>query len=106
MSSFQDMVANDIHNIFLNLDEYGEVHRISGRPVNCVFDDDQLKDRQGTDEISIGESTALIFAACGDLPKRKVPGNVLDIDGRIYEVDDWREDMGMATITLHQNRSR
>lgn len=106
MSSFQDMVAQDIHNVFLDLDEFGEIHRFAGRKVRCVFDEDQLKDRQGTDELNIGESTVLVFARCEDLPKRQVPGNTIDIDGRIYEIDDWREDMGMATLTLHQNRSR
>lgn len=106
MSSFHDMVSQDIASVFFNLSEYGEVHRVAGKNISCMFDEDQLKDRQGTDEVNIGEATTLLFARCVDLPRRTVPGNTIDVDGRIYVIDDWREDLGVATISMHQNRSR
>jgi hypothetical protein len=39
-----------------------------------------------------------------DLPiQPKPPKDVLLLDGKYFVVDDWREDMGHTTVTLHEN---
>ena len=103
--SFKDEMLNDIDNVFLNLEEYGETHTIDNKPVVCIYDDDALKMRSGSNELSVSESTLLIFAKESNLPKRKVAGDELIVDGRIYIVDDWKVNLGMAEIALHQNVS-
>ena len=102
--SFKDDILNDINNVFLNLEDFGEEHIIDGKPVICMFDDDALKVRSGSNELSVSESTLLLFAKVSDLP-RKVAGDDLMIDGRIYIVDDWKVNFGVAEIVLHQNVS-
>ena len=102
--SFKDDILNDINNVFLNLEDFGEEHIIDGKPVICMFDDDALKIRSGSNELSVSESTLLLFAKVSDLP-RKVVGDDLLIDGRIYVVDDWKVNLGVAEVTLHQNVS-
>lgn len=102
--SLKDEILSDIDNVFLNLEEFGEEHTIDGKKVVCVFDDDALKMRSGSNELSVSESSLLLFAKVSDLP-RKVVGDDLLIDGRIYIVDDWKVNLGMAEIALHQNVS-
>ena len=102
--SFKDDILNDINNVFLNLEDFGEEHIIDGNPVICMFDDDALKVRSGSNELSVSESTLLLFAKVSDLP-RKVAGDDLLIDGRIYVVDDWKVNLGVAEVALHQNVS-
>lgn len=102
--SFKDDILNDINNVFLNLEDFGEEHIIDGKPVICMFDDDALKVRSGSNELSVSESTLLLFAKVSDLP-RKVSGDDLLIDGRIYVVDDWKVNLGVAEVALHQNVS-
>ena len=102
--SFKDDILNDINNVFLNLEDFGEEHIIDGKPVICMFDDDALKVRSGSNELSVSESTLLLFAKVSDLP-RKVAGDDLLIDGRIYVVDDWKVNLGVAEVALHQNVS-
>ena len=100
MTSFKDMVASDINQVFLNLDEFGEEHEIDGNTVTCIIDEEGLLDRQGGAVMAVGQSTKTLYAKCDDLPYRKGYGSELMIDGIPYMVDTWYENMGMATIDL------
>ena len=44
----------------------------------------------------------MLYAAVEDLPPRRPAGEGLNIDGREYIVNDWSEDMGIATVALGQ----
>ena len=85
--SFKAMVEADRRRTFLNLDEFGEKHTVEGRAIAAVLDDNALKERQGGQE---------------DLPARRPAGEGLNVDGREYIVNDWSEDMGIATVALGQ----
>ena len=102
--SLKDEILNDIDNVFFILEDFGEEHIIDGKSVICVLDDDALKIRSGSNELSVSESTLLLFAKVSDLP-RKVVGDELLIDGRIYIVDDWKVNLDVAEVALHQNVS-
>ena len=102
--SLKDEILNDIDNVFFILEDFGEEHIIDGKSVICILDDDALKIRSGTNELSVSESTLLLFAKVSDLP-RKVVGDELLIDGRIYIVDDWKVNLDVAEVVLHQNVS-
>lgn len=103
MSKFKSQVQKDIFGVFLNFDEFAEYHRVAGKKILCVFDDDALKERQGGEELSVAESSVMFYAYCSDLGKRKQAGNTINIDGKEYVIDDWQEDMGVATLSLHQH---
>ena len=90
--SFKAMVEADRRRTFLNLDEFGEKHTVEGRAIAAVLDDNALKERQGGQELSVAE----------DLPARRPAGEGLNVDGREYIVNDWSEDMGIATVALGQ----
>ena len=100
---FKDMVAADIVATFLNSDTFGESYRVEGKEIIIVIDNDELKERQGSQDLAVAESATLFHAAVADLPPRKAPGSNLNINGRECLVDDWKEDMGMATIALREN---
>lgn len=99
---FKDMVAADRASVFLNAAFFGEPHTIEGYSIDIVIDDDELKRRQGGQELAIAESGTLFYARAEDLPARRAPGSSLNIDGRECIVDDWREDMGIATVILRE----
>ena len=100
--SFKEMVAADRARVFLNDMEFGEMVRVDGKFVMIVIDTDQLRKRQGGQELAIAESGTLFYARVEDLPPRKAPGNNLNINGRECIIDDWSEDMGMATVILRE----
>jgi hypothetical protein len=101
--AFKDMVAADIAATFLNEQHFGEAYRVEGKTIRIVIDNDELKNRQGSQDLAVAESATLFHAAVSDLPPRKAPGSNLNINGRECIIDDWKEDMGMATIVLREN---
>lgn len=103
MGGFKDMVCRDNRKVFLNADFFGEEHKIGGKLITIVIDNDELAVRKGGQDYAIAESQTLFYAQSSDLPKRQPPGQTLNIDGRERIIDDWTEDMGMATVVLREN---
>ena len=100
---FKDQVAADIQAVFLDLEFFGELYRIEGREIPIVIDNDELLERQGGQDLAVAESSTLFYARAVDLPPRRAAGSLLNINGRERIVDDWKEDMGLATIVLREN---
>lgn len=100
--TLKDEITNDINFVFLALDDFAEEHLVEGKTIKCVIDNDSLKTRQGTAEIGIDECTLLLFAKVDDLPEKK-KGGVLNVDHKIYKIEDWKVNFGMAEIALSQN---
>lgn len=103
MSGFKDMASADLLGVFLDLDTFGETYRIEGKEIQIVVDNDELKERQGGQDLAVAESATLFYARTEDLPVRKAPGENLNVNGRECLIDDWQEDMGLSTIILRQN---
>ena len=99
---FKAMAAADLRHTFLNLGEFGEEHKVAGRTITAVLDADTLTERKGGQEFGVAESSLLLYAAVEDLPARRPAGEGLNVDGREYIINDWTEDMGLATIVLGQ----
>lgn len=100
---FKDMVANDNLAVFMDILTFGELYRVEGREIPIVLDNDELKERQGGQDLAVAESSVLFYARTDDLPPRRPPGENLNINGRECMIDDWQEDMGIATVVLRQN---
>lgn len=103
--TLKDLIESDVDLIFFQLDDFAEAHWVEGRQINIVIDNDQLDKMKQGQMLGIAESDMLIFAKTGDLPRRKTPGSMLNVDGREYIVDSWTENKGVAQITLRQNRT-
>lgn len=104
MATFKEVIQAD-RAIFLNIDEFGEMHKVEGAEIKVVIDDNTLRERQGGAEVGVAESNLLLFAYVEDLPPRRESGESINIDGREYIVDDWSEDLGIAQLVLGQNRT-
>ncbi len=65
---FKKMVADDRRLVFLNLAEFGEEHKVDGKTITVVLDDNALKERQGGQELGVAESSLMLYAAVEDLP--------------------------------------
>lgn len=103
MSGFKEMVAADRSAVFLDLDFFGELFRVEGKEIPIVLDIDELKERQGGQDLAVAESATLFYARTEDLPPRRSPGQNLNVNGRECIVDAWQENMGMTTVVLREN---
>ena len=105
MASLRELIALDNQNVFFELEDFAEVHRVEGREISIVIDNDHLEKLQAGQNLGIAESDMLIFARSEDLPPRRAPGSLINIDGREYLVDNWSDNKGVSQLTLRQNRT-
>ena len=107
--SFRDCIAADIHQVFLNEDEFAEVHTVDGKPMRVILDDDGLQERDaargGVSTDGLYKSRRLLYLSKADYGGRPVPGKALNLDGRVWYVVSADEDAGMLTIELEANRT-
>lgn len=105
MSFFQEQLDRDAKNIFMNPAEFGVMHKVNGRDMVIVIDDDQLQYRKSsasnpTD--GVYNASLLCYTLKSDFEKRPVIGSTMKIDSRDYKVADLQEDEVMYTITLRR----
>lgn len=100
---FKEMVAADLAATFLDLDTFGQLCRVEGKEIPIILDSDELKERQGGQDLAVAESGTLFYARSADLPPRRSPGQSLNIKGRECIIDAWSESLGMATVVLREN---
>ena len=96
------MVQSDIKAVFIDVQTFGDEIDVEGNKIVAVIDTDTLKEKQGGQDLAVAESSTLLYAAVEDLPKRRPAGETLMINGRVCTIDDWSEDMGVATIALRE----
>lgn len=99
---FKAAAQRDISRTFLDFDTFGERLTVEGREIVVVIDSDTLQTMQAGQDLAVAESCTLFYARAGDLPKRRLPGSTLNVNGRICTIDKWTEEMGMSTVVLRE----
>jgi hypothetical protein len=105
--SFKDQIKQDLSDIFLNLDEFADLHRIEGKEVPVVIDSDIMAklSKIGDNRIhGIDEADMVIMGKASDLPENLDPGRLLNLDGREVIVVTTTSEMGLVQIAVRQNR--
>ena len=101
--SFKDQIKQDLSDIFLNLDEFADLHRIEGK----VIDSDIMAklSKIGDNRIhGMDEADMVIMGKASDLPENLDPGRLLNLDGREVIVVTTTSEMGLVQIAVRQNR--
>ena len=105
--SFKDQIKQDLSDIFLNLDEFADLHRIEGKEVPVVIDSDIMAklSKIGDNRIhGMDEADRVIMGKASDLPENLDPGRLLNLDGREVIVVTTTSEMGLVQIAVRQNR--
>lgn len=105
--SFKDQIKQDLSDIFLNLDEFADLHRIEGKEVPVVIDSDIMAklSKIGDNRIhGMDEADMIIMGKASDLPENLDPGRLLNLDGREVIVVTTASEMGLVQIAVRQNR--
>lgn len=105
--SFKDQIKQDLSDIFLNLDEFTDLHRIEGKEVPVVIDSDIMAklSKIGDNRIhGMDEADMVIMGKASDLPENLDPGRLLNLDGREVIVVTTTSEMGLVQIAVRQNR--
>ena len=105
--SFKDQIKQDLSDIFLNLDEFADLHRIEGKEVPVVIYSDIMAklSKIGDNRIhGMDEADMVIMGKASDLPENLDPGRLLNLDGREVIVVTTTSEMGLVQIAVRQNR--
>ena len=99
MSIFKDIIAADVHSVFLNVEEFSDMHNINGVDMPVQEDsNDQHMDGAYTNQ-------KLIYVAALDYGPMPKQGSMLVYDGKRYKVSDAIEEDGIYSITLEAMRA-
>ena len=103
--SFKDQIQQDLDAVFLNTDEFAELHRIEGKEIPVVVDNDQLVKLKQGQILGLVEADLLLMGKESDFPADMEPGRLLNVDGRELLVATSGTDMGLIEVALRQNRT-
>ena len=105
--NFKDQIKQDLSDVFLNLAEFADLHRIEGKEVPVVIDSDIMAklSKIGDNRIhGMDEADMVIMGKASDLPENLDPGRLLNLDGREVIVVTTTSEMGLVQIAVRQNR--
>jgi hypothetical protein len=101
--AFKDQILKDLDTVFLNVDEFAELHRIEGKKIPVVMDDNLLQKLKQGQILGLVEADILLFGKESDFPKNLNPGRLLNVDGRELILEKAGKSMGMVEVALRQN---
>lgn len=109
VSPFQTQIAADIHSVFLNPLEFAGKHKIDGKEMDVLVDDNELLSRDMS-RINLHQdgtyrARRLIYVACADFGPRPAIGRQLKLDADTYRVEDCTEEAGIFAIELKAVRT-
>lgn len=103
MKTFKELVQQDIHNVFVNQNEFSEKVMINGEEMNVVFDDDEINPADMNKKVAIYD--VLFHVASVDFKYIPLPGKMMDFNGEEYFIKRVSDNMGILTIGLSRNES-
>lgn len=103
MTAFKELVEADRSRVFLSPDDFGEEHTVDDVLLTCVLDTDVRSTR--APELGVESGDVRLFAAAEEIGQRREAGDVMDVDGSLYTITSWQEDMGVAQVSLSSAQS-
>ncbi len=106
--TFKELIRNDVHNVFLNTEEFSEMHTVNGKEMPVMIDSNEQIERekrmkQNLDGLYTNQK--LMYVAASDYGPMPKQGSIINLDGRIYKVADAIGEDGVYSITLEANRA-
>lgn len=103
--SFKEQILADLDAVFLNLDEFAELHRVEGAEIAVVMDNDQMNKLKKGQILGLIEADILLLGKESDFPANLEPGRLLNLDGRELSIVNSGRDLGLVEVALSQNRT-
>lgn len=112
--TFKDVIKKDIRNVFMNFEEFGELHKLNGKECLVIIDENELTEREKKIKNS-GEMNGvkgrlyrkqlLFYIAAENFGKLPAPGKQLNFDGKEYIITEADDEGGIYSVSLEAIRS-
>lgn len=106
--SFKELLEQDVKNVFLNPEEFGELHTVNGKEMVIIMDNnEQIEREKRTNQHTEGiyENQKLIYVAASDFGPLPSQGSLFILDAGDYLVMDAIEEGGIYSITIEAGRA-
>ena len=106
---FKKMVEDDVHNVFLNIEEFSDIHTINGEEIPGQVDSyEQIeREKRYKDHMDgLYMNKQLLYVSKSDFGKIPKEGSILNLDGNPrFRVIEAVEEDRVYVITIGENRS-
>ena len=106
--NFKDIIASDVHDAFMNAEEFSEMHTINGVEMPVQVDSNEQIEREkrfNQHMDGIYKNQKLIYVSATDYGPMPKQGTLIKFDGRPYKVADAISEDGLYSLTLEANRA-
>ena len=107
MSKFKYSVEADLSDVFINLDEFADMHVLEGVELPCVVSVNKTaqksEQKEKTFEGLHGDFITL-YVKKVDAPRVPKQGENIKLDDKRYKVKSCRDDMGLLSVLLEAYR--
>lgn len=106
--NFKDIIASDVHDAFMNAEEFSEKHTINGVEMPVQVDSNEQIEREkrfNQHMDGIYKNQKLIYVSATDYGPMPKQGTLIKFDGRPYKVADAISEDGIYSLTLEANRA-
>ena len=110
--TFKEQIAKDTRKVFMNIDEFGEIHNVNGKDITVLVDNNELVDREKryqyrhslyADGVYLKE--VLIYVHAEDFGPLPAVGRSISFDNKIYIISDAINEDGIYSLTLEANKT-
>ncbi len=108
MSAFKEMIQNDLKEVFLNPEEFGESHVIDGKEMTIIIDENELVEREAKVKAmaeGLHKKQLLIYVSAEEFGPEPLIGRLLELNGSCYTVANVTNESGMYSISLEARES-
>lgn len=108
MSLFKDQLTRDVENVFLNVDEFSEIHNIDGTDMKVIIDTNELIERQqsATAGDGIFSDHILIYVSVAEYGTKPKQGKLLVLDSKkTYRIVKCIDEGGIYSMELEANKN-
>ena len=104
---FKDSIAKDI-DIFLNLDEFGEIHDINGQEIPCIFISltQQMSGNSNQNFNGLQGDFRVLYYRTESINIRFQEGESIRIDSARFTINRVENTMGITKIEISSYRGR
>lgn len=106
--NFKDIIASDVHDAFMNAEEFSEMHTINGVEMPVQVDSNEQIEREkrfNQHMDGIYKNQKLIYVSATDYGPMPKQGTLIKFDGRPYKVADAISEDGIYSLILEANRA-
>lgn len=98
--SLKELISEDVRKVFLNFNDFAEIHKINGANILCVIDKDNthMRSSGGRRTEGVREDSFFVYIDSREFVKKPSPHERIDIDGKSYFIRDIADENGIFVI--------